>query len=395
MTKRLAIPSKDLQLTVVGPRDKYPVARVQKLSFNTTVPSETKDELGNPLHVGETKDTPEITATFNAFDVGVKIFSALTGTDPNAYPALGVDTSKLGEIDVIAYAKDDEVNDYVKSIHGKRLQIRDFTFNYSVGGDSTEEYTAVGSERRYFKYDVVVDKFTSGTTTFTLTETPIALKNGDNAISVILDGKYLAEVTGTPATGEYRLVGKNLTTGDARTSQVMVVYHANPAGNNWTDIGDSTMPVAIRGKDVSVEIAANGIPRVQSITINGNLNIKAVEELGTRGKVGYQSQNQTVEGTITVLDTDTDLISLFTTGVVGSGVEWAPGEGCTDTELDLKIELLNPCDTDAPIEVMKTVYLPKITLVGDSYTANVNDNASVTYNWKSSDAQCIIYSGSM
>ena len=173
MAKRLAVPSKELQLHVVGPRDTFKASRIQRVSFTADIPAEDKDELGNPLHVGTVKDTPNVTVTFNAFDVGVKIFAALTGTDAAAYPGAGVDISNLSEIDTILYVKDTSVSDYVKSIHGKRLQIRDFTFNYQVDGDSTEEYTAIGSERRYLKYDVVVDKFTTGTTSFTLSETPI------------------------------------------------------------------------------------------------------------------------------------------------------------------------------------------------------------------------------
>lgn len=395
MARRLAIPSKELQLKLVGARDSFAASRVQRLTLSSTQPAEDKDELGNPLHVGVVKDIPEVTLTFSAFDVGIKIFAALTGTDPAAYPGAGVDISNLGEVDAIIYVKDADVSDYVKSISGRRLQIRDFTFNYSVDGDSTEDYTAIGSERRYLKYDVVVDKFVSGTTSFTLSQTPIQLRNGNYGISVILDGDYLEEVTGAPATGEYRIVGTTLTTGDARTAQTLVVYHANPAGTNWSDISDSGLPIAIKGKDVSVSIAANDIARVQSVTINGNMNTTAVKELGSRNVIGYQSQVPSVEGTITVLDTDTDLVSLLSTGTVGSGVEWAPGEGCSGVLLSLKIELTDPCDVDAPFAVVKTVNVPNITIIGDSLTSNVNSNASQTFNWRSLDAACVVYSGAM
>jgi hypothetical protein len=396
MAKRLAVPSKDLQLKIVGPRDLFAASRVQSLTLSSTQPSETKDELGNPLHVGEVKDTPEVTLTFSAFDVGIKIFAALTGTNPAAYPAGGVDITNLGEIDAVLYVKDVDVADYVKSISGRRLQIRDFKFDYTVDGDSKEDYTAIGSERRYLKYDVVVDKFITGTTSFTLSQTPIQLKNGNYGISVVLDGDYLEEVTGAPATGEYRIVGTTLTTGDTRTAQVLVVYHANPAGTNWTDIGDASLPAAIRGRDVNITIAANDIARVQSVSINGNMNTQPVKELGNRNVVGYQKQVPTVEGTITVLDTDTDLISLLSDGAVsasGGTVEWAPGEGCTTSGLALTIELGDPCDDSVPYTVLKTVYIPDITIVGDSYTSNVNNNATQTFNWKSLTSQCVIYSG--
>jgi hypothetical protein len=394
-TTRLAVPSKELQLKIVGPRDTFAASRVQRLTLTSNQPSETKDEIGNPQHVGETKDIPEVTLTFSAFDVGIKIFAALTGTDPTAYPGAGVDISNLGEADAAIYVKDDVVSDYVKSISAKRLQVRDFTFNYTVDGDSTEDYTLIGSERRYLKYDVVVDKFTVGTTSFTLSQTPIQLKNGNYLISVIVDGDYMTEVSGAPATGEYAISGTALTTGDSMTSQVQVVYHANPAGTNWTDVSDAGMPVAVRGRDVKITILANSIPRVQSVSMNGTMNVQPVKEMGARNVIGYQRQVPTIEGTITVLDTDLELISLLTDGsILASGVvEWAPGEGCTTSGVDLLVELQDPCDTTDPITIVKSIYLPSITIVGDSYTSNVNNNATQTFNFKSADAQCIIYSG--
>jgi hypothetical protein len=399
MAQRLAVPSKELQLHIVGPRDTFKASRVQRVSMTAEIPAEDKDELGNPQHVGTAKDTPNVTVTFSAFDVGIKIFAALTGVDPNAYPAAGVDVSSLSEVDTILFVKDAVASDYVKSIHGHRLQVRDFTFNYQVDGDSTEDYTAIGSERRYLKYDVVVDKFASGTTSFALSQTPIQLKNGNYALSVTLDGEYLTEVSSAPGTGEFRVVGTTLTTGDTRTAQVLVIYHSNPAGNNWSDVNDPSMPAAIRGKDVDVMIVASGVTtsltRVQSVNINGNLNVQAVKELGNRAVVGYQRQVPTIEGTLTVLDTDSDLISLLTEGVVGSGIEWQPGEGCTTVDLSLKIELVDPCDDDASPQVLKTVYLPSITVTSDGYTSNVNNNAQQTFNFRSLDAQVIIYSGAM
>lgn len=389
----LAIPSKEAQLRIVGPRDYFTASRVQRLNVGTDYPTTDVDELGNPLHVGTVKDVPNVTLTFSAFDVGVKIFSALTGTDATAYPAEGVDISALSEIDGIVYIKDPDVSDYLRSIHVRKLQIRDFSFSYSVDAESTEDYTAVGSKRRYFKNDVITDKFTTGTTSFTLSETPIQLSNGDYCLTVILDGDYLTEVAAAPSTGEYSVSGTTLTTGDSRTAQVLAVYHANPAGNNWSDVSDSTMPAAIRGRDVDIEIGANGINRVQSVTINGNMNTEPVREMGNRSIVGYQAQVPTVEGTISVLDTDSQLIALLVTGdPLSADTEFDVGDGCTTSGISIEVKIYDPCEDEASVQV-KTVYIPSIEVVGDSWVSNVNNNATYSFNYRSTDAQCLIYSG--
>jgi hypothetical protein len=391
MAKRLAIASKELQLRIVGTYDSFFASRIQRLSMNTDIPTTQIDELGNRLHVGTVKDIPAITLTFSAFDVGINIFATLTGNDPDAYPGAGVDIGNLGEVDAILYVKDPNLENYVKSAHAKKLQIRDFTFNYSVDGESTEEYTAVGSEKRWFKNQVVVDRFDSGTTSFTLSETPVPLLNGDDLLTVILDSAYLTEVAAAPATGQYEVTGTTLTTADTRTAVVMAVYQVAFAGSEWNDISDTESAVAIRGKNVETLIGVNSQLRVQSVTINGTLNVQPVREMNNLNIVGYQSQVPTVEGTVTVLDTDTDLIDLLITGQDVSGqTEFELGTECTSSGLALEIKLYDPCDAAV---VLKTVYVSSFEVIGDSYTSNVNENAVQTFNWQSTDAACVIYSG--
>ena len=394
MAKRLAIPSKELAFRVVGPVDSFFVTRAQRFSMDTDVPTTNVDELGSAQHAGTVTDQPAITMTFSAFDVSIKVFSVLTGTDAAAYPGAGVDIESLSEVDVILYVKDASVADYVKSAHARRLQIRDFTYSYSVTGESTEDYTGVGSEKRWFKNDVMVDKFTTGTTSFTLTETPIQLKNGNYVLSFVLDGEYLEEVASGPATGEFSVSGVTVTTFDSRVAQALAVYHANPAGTAWTDVGDSTIPAAVRGQDVKITILTNDIPRVQSVTINGTLNSTPVREMGNRVVVGYQSQVPTVDGTITVLDTDTELIDLFLNQSIASGdTEFELTSACAVSGLDLQITLYDPCDTTVSGVALKTVKVPNLRITGDSYTINVNENAQQVFNWQSETAQCIVYEG--
>ena len=388
---RLAIASKEIQLHLVGDKGSYKAARVQRLNLNTDIPVTTVDEIGNAQHAGSITDIPAITMTFSAFDVGINLFAVLTGEDQDSYPGAGVDIEQLTEIDAVLYVRDDDVTDFVKSAHAKRLQIRDFTFTYSVDGESTEEYTAVGSEKRWFKNDVQVDTFTTGTTTFTLTASPVQLKNGDDLLTVILDGKYLTEVVAGPATGEYEVTGTTLTTFDSRTDTCVAIYQKAFAGSEWTDVSDEEQAIAIRGKDVELLIGVNSLDRVQSVTINGNLNSQPVTEMHNPNILGYQSQVPVVNGTVTVLDTDTELMDILVTGLPSSGdTEFELTGGCATSGLALEIKLYDPCDTAT---VLKTVYVPSFRTVGDAYTTNVNENASQTFNWESFDAQCIVYSG--
>jgi hypothetical protein len=394
MARRLAIPSKDIQMRIVGPTGVFNASRVQRVNINNDIPTTDIYELGNENISGIAQDTPNLTVTFSAFDTGIKIIAVMTGNDWTAYPAGGVSVTDMGEVDIILDIKDASTDTIVKAGHGKRLQVRDFSYSYSVDGEATEDYTLIGSEKRWFSNEVVVDVIETGTTSFTLTETPIQLKNGDYLLSVILDSEYLTETTGTPESGEYSVSGTTVTTGDSMTSQFVAVYHASP-GETWVNMTDSDMPAAIRGRDITVNISAGDISRVQSVTINGNMNAQPVREMGTRNVVGYQRQVPVIEGTITVLDTDTELISLFTTGTISGSQEFTTDDLCPTGGLPLKIELLDPCDSTPPYTVFKTLYLEGIAITGDAYTANVNNNATQTFNFRSVSASLTVYSGAM
>jgi hypothetical protein len=397
MVKRLSVASKELQLFIVGPLASFKASRVQRVSLATNIPSTTVDEIGDSSHVGDVKDLPAVTLTFSAMDVGIKIFSALTGTNSAAYPAGGVDISSLGEIDAILFTKDPTLSDYVKSIHAKRMQVSQFTFTYNVGAESTEDYTATGSERRYFSKDVVVDTSAGAGTTFTLTNTPLVLRNANYCLSVVIDGVYLTEVANgvTLTSGTYSVnsATKVVTFYTALVTKGVFVYQADPGGTNWTDVGDSTMPIAVRGNNVPVFIKANSIPRVQSVTINGTLNTTPVKEMGNRQIVGNTKQVPDVTGTLAVLDTDNELISLLQFGVTTSGTEYDPGEGCVVSGVDLLVELLDPCATTLPYTIVKSIYIDSLSVTGDTYAGNVNQNTTLNFNWKSSTGHCRIYSG--
>ncbi len=393
MARRIAIPSKHVELKIVGVENALTVPRIQRLSITADRPSTDIDELGNPLHAGTVEDVPGVTVTFQSMDVGIKLWSVLTGTDWLAYPASGVSITEIDEVDVIAQVRDATLEDYVKMAHARRCTVRDFSFNYSVDGESTEEYTLVGSQKRWFTNDVVVERFTAGAGPFALSETPVALKNGNDCISVIQDGVYLDEVAAAPSSEEYEVTGSSLSVGGATASQMLVIYQAAPAGSNWSDISDLDMPAAIRGLDVPITIEANGIDRVQSVTLNGAFNPEAVREMGNREIVGYQIQVPAVTGSLSVLDTDQELIELFTTGSIASGDTEFRASELTFPGLELDIELQNPADLTEPFEVLKTVYVPELEVTSEGFTSNVNANAQQTFDIKSATGNVIVYSG--
>jgi hypothetical protein len=389
-TKRVAIPYKDVRLRIVGPKEDFFAYRVQRLDLPATLPSTTINELGNSQHAGVITDVPEITATVQAFDVNAKIFSILAGQPLSTFPASGIDVSNFSYCDIIGYVKEANVAEHLKSFHGKYMRVTDFTYTYSVDGESTEEYTFAGSEKRYFANDVVV---TSGTLDasrqFTLDYTPNTLKNGNELLSCIINGVWLEEDT------EYTVSGTTVTvvSGYGSTGNTaLAVYHTSSGVLTWSDISaPATVPVAIRGKNIPVTIGVNNMYRVQSVTIRGTFPNTKVMEMGNVNVVGYIVDPPEITGDISVLDTDNEIVALLTTGAItGSGeVEYGVSE-YEERTLQLDVTVRDPSDNTT---VVKTVRIPEMRITSDGISSNVGGQTTYTFSFQSNNAQCIVFSG--
>ncbi len=396
MARRLAIPFKQLSPRIVGAEGAYRPARIQRFEIRGNFPTRDIREHGNPQLAGIAVDIPEYTVTLAALDVSIKLFSALTGTDPDNYPSEGVSVNDLTEVDIVADVRSDTVADYVKALLVRKARVQSARYAYSVDGDSTEEYTLGATTRYSISNDILVDTFEAAATSpQSLSETPEQLKSGNYALSVILDGVYLTEVASGPGSGEYSISGSSISFADTIESKLVVVYKASPTGENWTDVSDSTIPIVITGKNVPVEISTDNIPRVQSVNVNINLAAKAIKEQGNVKVVGYTYQIPEITGDLTVLDTDLDLTALFSTGNINSeDTEFKSCELLTARDLDLYIKLRDPADPCVVSgNVLKTIKVPNIQLTGETYTSNVGDNLGYVLNFKSADGNLIVYSG--
>ena len=350
--------------------------------------------------MGYAKDIPDVTLTFTSQNVGVELVAALTGYDSTTWPGAGVNVaSALGAIDAIVYIKDPAASQYIYAAHARNLQIRDFTYTFAYNGEATEDYTAIGSERRFFTNSVTVETLTAGSTAVTaLSGTPIILKNGNYLLTVKVANVYLLPTTSvSPAVGYYyynsgtKVITINTADKATASDKVIVVYQSTPVGTTWADVADTLEPVSIRGKDITISIAANNIPRVQTARINGTLNVTAVKEMGNRNNVGYQKQVPDITGDLSVLTTDTDLLSILQYGVAGSTTEFTPGEVCPSGTVSLQIKLFDPCQTEQGT-LLKSVYLDKIDVTSDNYDVRVGNNQFLTqtFNFRSTTGSCVV-----
>jgi len=401
MARRPAISFKNISPRIAGALEEYRPARIQRFEVRGNFPNTDISEHGNNELAGSIFDIPDYTVTLSALDVSIKLFAALTGTDPDAYPGAGVSINALDTVDIVGDIKSESLMDYVKVIHLRKCRPQSLRFTYSVEGQATEEYTFGASTRFLFTHDVIIDVLDGSSSPQTTSETPEQLRSGNYAVSVMLDGVYLIETTGAPATGEYAVSGSSVSFADTGTTLV-VAYKAAPVGTNWTYIDDSSIPAAISGKDIPIYIYAEDmdsnvlITRVQSVNISVNLRTDPIKEMGNVEVVDYIAQIPEVTGDITVLDTDEELVELFSTGTTASVLtEFRTCDMLTGRNLNLKVRLRDPSDPcSASGTVLKTIYVPGLQLTGESYTSNVGDSLTNTLNFKSSTGNLLVFSGS-
>lgn len=391
MAKRARVHSRDLQPQIATPKMLIAAARVQRFDFPMTLPTTTIDELGRVLHVGISKEIPEVTVTMEAFDVSHNTYSALTGYTPATFPTSGVSITHLKNADVIGQIRDSSTKNIVNALYVKRATVTGMDATFGVADNSTVTYTFSSNSKKEFREPVYYENFTLSTASGVqaLANTPTYLtRTSGYIISAYRTGSdgstgYIDEGTDFNVSGSnVTFTGSNVASGDT----IWVTY-CSPTNKTFEALDDQA-PAAIHGKYVPLRISVNDIKRVQSATIRVAFASEQILEMGGLGKpVGYELGIPSVTGDISVLKTDNDLLAILE-GVSNTTVE-QDMEYALDS-LSLKIQLLDP---DNPNLVKLTYYVPSFTITAEGDSDSVNQSMNETFSWESTTGELIVISG--
>lgn len=391
LAKRARVHSRDLQPQLATPKGLLGVARVQRFEWPATFPTTEIDELGRKLHVGVTKETPQVTVTFEAFDVTHTTFAHLTGYTGATFPLSGASITEIKNIDVIGQIRDSATLNIVNALYVKRGIVTAMDATFGVRANSTVSYTVSSNSKKEFRQPVYYDLLTVTSTGLgmALSQTPSyltrtsgyiidAYRTGTNGSTNYLDEGIDFTVTG----GNITFIGPTVTTGD-----VIWVTYSSPTAKTFEAL-DDVSPAAIQGKYVPVAISVNNIPRAQSATIRAAFTSEEIQEMGGLGKpVGYEINIPSVTGDLSVLKTDNDLLNILEgtpLTTVENDMEYAK-----DT-LSLKIQLKDPAN---PGRVVLTYYVPSFTINAEGDDNTVNQSMNETFSWTSTTGELIVMSG--
>jgi len=395
LARRARVHSRDVQLQIATPKAKFAAARVQRLDFPWSASIQNIDELGRKLRVGTTTDIPEVTVTFEAFDVSHNIYSYLTGYTPATFPASGVSVTEFKNVDLIGQIRDTSSTNIVNAIYVKRGIVTGMDASFGVRDNSTVSYTVGANSKKEFKQPVFYDSFTASgnQATFTLAKTPTYLTRTSGYIinayqtTVLTNGgSYLNAGT------DFNVTGSTITLTAAAT--VNDIYWFTYCSANTTTVFDgldTTAPAAIQGKYVPLTISVNSIPRVQSASIRASMQSETILEMGGLGQpVGYEIGIPDVTGDISVLKTDNELISILEGTGTGANTPIEQDLEFALSTLPLKVQLKDPAN---PTRVVLTYYVPSITISSNGDDSSVNQSMNETFAWSSTTGELFIASG--
>lgn len=407
MANRVSINYKETAIDVVSLAGRYRLGRVQRADVGATLPNTPVKELGSNKLVGRIFDIPEVTATVNSFDVGARTAFTLAGVDwAAAASGTRIEAQDIKYVCLVQTFKGALTStDIARTLYVPGAKLERFSYNYSVGGDATEEFSFSAVARRWLKYDVAI---ASGTVSASgiLTFTPAArvLNDGTYVLSVFASG--IGYVPHENITADSSTSVTFDTTVVAPGTPVVITYHSDLT-NQWdytynfahippsyTPVPDQ--PVGVRGWGVELYLVQSGqsnvrVYRAQTCTIQGQYPNTKVQELGNESLVGYIDDIPDVTGTLDIIQSDFKVQETLSNDDAHAGDNWDADQlGTGDWGLLVKVFRRGASRSADP---EKTLWLPKLDITQEQNQAQVGQDSRVTFNFSSRTNQVYIYKG--
>lgn len=419
-SNRVAVSYKEVGVDIITGSGRYRLGRVQRNEVSTNVPNTPIEELGSNKRVGRIFGTPEVTATIQAIDVGGRNLFAMAGMNYDTVASGSyLEASDFCEVCLATTYKSACTNDISPTLFVEGARLDRISWNYSVGGDSTEEYSFQADGRRFLSYDVVMESGTlsgGSNNQFTFSGTPRQLSDGKYHLAAFINdatcsgcASYIrpdAILTSTET--EVTFDTEKVDAG----SHVTVVYHTdldNQWGWTWeepnpvstyTDTGMADQPVGSQGWGVEVYLVEvqespsgvfstnEKVYRGQSCSIQAAFTLNRVQELGNEDYVGFWEGNPDVTGTLEIIQHDFDLEKKLT-----GATDSSSGKDLGPTTYGLLVKMYERAVDRTTTPPFKTIWIPQIEVTQETNSNQVGQNSTQTYNWNSQTGEVYIYKG--
>lgn len=370
------------------------------------IATETIRETGNFKSVAILRDSPDLSFSMNSYDVSTTLEQLLT--DSATVPGGGIDMTFLKPTTILGQVKPGVSApapfSVVRSVASPTLYPERISYRFAVSQNSTVDVTLRGDSVFYCPgpsfCQVVAGTNAANQSIVTTNPAGLYTNQGTDTrvLSVDVDGQRLIEgadytaVAAAPG-DPYSVTTVTLLAAVPTTSKISVVYFSNASLSYLQSVHPlaSTLPAAVKGRDVRIYIGATYDPAnvaasaafrwsgVQSATVDLSNTVARDFELGNNAAVTIEPEDTpTLSGVVSLRARNA--AELFTrlrqiTGVTDVDKAIGPDNAA---ELALDIVIL-----DSLGAVQKRLHIPDARFSLPGYNAQVGQRVDFDLNWGS------------
>jgi len=391
--------------------DRIQTAGISSLNIN----EERLEELGNYQAIGTIRDIPDLSFELESYDMSTAIENILTGRD-ETFATGGTELDLVANyqpIDVLSPFKTGPTGDsIIKSIAIPALYLESLSYNFSLTDPAALTTTLRGDSLFYSPGDVYREHFDGdgSTALFTLGTDGTGGTGGVGptlktiiggvdywVLGVLVDGVrqfqgagYDYTATSTAVTfeaGSIPIVG---------VENIQIVYALAAVQDYAPAVHDSTVPIAVRGRDIEVIVSDSGGGNpvawtgVQSGSVDWRVSLERDEEFNNPNVVGQDFDIPEVSGSISLKPADAT--SLWDKIMQAAGIT-ASDEVANATndvpELDVEVIFKDPSDGSTT----KTLIIPDAKFTLPSLQGSVGSKLETDFAYTSAGGTLEVYVG--
>ena len=386
--------------------DRIQTAGLSSLNIN----EERIEELGNYQAIGTIRDIPDLTFELETYDMSTAFENIVTGraeTFSTPGTELGL-VSNYTAVDILSPFKQGPAGfDIVKSIAIPHLSLESLSYSFSLTDAASLSATLRGDSVFYSPGDVYRETW-SGNGILTLFTYGGGVGGtggvGPSLKTVVAGTDYW--VLNVSVDGVRKFQGIDYTaTSTAVTfltapatgvNNVVIVYALAAVQTYLQAVHDSTVPVAVRGRDIEVVVAdfggANPVSwtGIQSGTVDWRVALERDEEFNNPNVVGQDFDIPDVSGSLSLKPADT--AALFTKIMQSAGISVADQvANATNDVPELQVEVIFKDPANGL--TLKTLIVPDAKFTLPSIQGSVGAKVETDFAFTSAGGVLEVYVG--
>ena len=386
------------------------IDRIQTGGVNSLNINEDRiEELGNYEAIGTTRDIPDLTFELETYDMSTSIENINTGRDED-FSTATTELDLVGSysnVDILSPYKGSGTFDIIKSIAVPYLYPESLSYSFALNDPASLTASYRGDSIFYSPGDVYRETADGDGTTAVFTygagtggvagpSLKTVIDSVDYfALAVIVDG--VKQLQG--ATADYTSTATAVTFNAGHipvvgTGNVVLIY-ANATLSQWLQaVHNSTVPIAVRGRNIEVIVADSGGANpvswtgVQSASVDWSVSLERDEEFNNPFVVAQDFDTPETSGSISLKPSNAT--ELFDKIMQAAGVT-ASDEVANATndvpEMEVTFKIMDPADGTT----LKTLVVDDAKFVLPAMSGSVGSKLETDFTFTSTSGVLKVY----